>query len=69
MIVIIQPVDKDAVIVFAHEAAVGDLTSCSGSMGSRPSGLKHPLFHPSRELVRFDNRYDGRFADIDAILK
>ena len=39
MTTIIQPVDKVAVIVFAHEGAVGDLTSCSGSNGSRPSGL------------------------------
>ncbi len=68
MIIIIQPVDKAAVIVFAHEAAVGDLTSCPDQTVPG-SGLKHPLFHPSRELVRFDNRYDGRFADIDAILK
>jgi hypothetical protein len=39
VIIIIQPVDKAAVIVFVHEGAAGDLTSCSGSNGSGRSGL------------------------------
>ena len=69
MITIIQPVDKVAVIVFAHEGAVGDRHILFWIKRFQAVGLKHPLFHPSRELVRFDNRYDGRFADIDAILK
>jgi hypothetical protein len=69
VITIIQPVDKVAVIVFAHAGAVGDRTSCSGSNGSRPSGLNTRCSNPQRELVRFDNRYDGTFTDIDAILK
>ena len=32
-------------------------------------GLKHPLFHRSRELRRFDIHAIGTFTDMDGILK
>jgi hypothetical protein len=34
-----------------------------------PVGLKHPLFHRSRELRRFDIHAIGTFTDMDGILK
>ena len=39
-------------------------------MGYRAKpGLKHPLFHRSRELRRFDIHAIGTFTDMDGILK